>query len=158
MAASAEPAVPSQHISQCTIPSCMTRYEDEVGKRRKYTAFMVEVRTHGGLTWATERRYRQFHNLNKVSARMAAGKAVALPGLQARAKAPRARASQGHLRHPGRRAGGTCLASRRLRRWAEVGACPALSGIWVLAAQHASVPPARRLGPVQPAPGQSWPL
>ncbi|KAA0146670.1 hypothetical protein FNF27_01493 [Cafeteria roenbergensis] len=66
MAASAEPAVPSQHISQCTIPSCMTRYEDEVGKRRKYTAFMVEVRTHGGLTWATERRYRQFHNLNKI--------------------------------------------------------------------------------------------
>ncbi|CAE7331506.1 gad8 [Symbiodinium sp. KB8] len=77
MAASAEPAVPSQHISQCTIPSCMTRYEDEVGKRRKYTAFMVEVRTHGGLTWATERRYRQFHNLNKVSASVAAREPVA---------------------------------------------------------------------------------
>jgi hypothetical protein len=59
-------AVPSQHISHCSIPSCITKYEDEMYKRRKYTAFVVEIRTYGGLTWTVDRRYRQFYNLNKV--------------------------------------------------------------------------------------------
>ena len=58
--------MPSQHIAQCTIPSCVTKFEDEENKRRKYTAFVIDIRTYGGLRWTVHRRYRQFFSLNKV--------------------------------------------------------------------------------------------
>jgi len=33
---------------------------------RRYTAFMIELKTHGGLVWSVERRFSQFHTLNNV--------------------------------------------------------------------------------------------
>lgn len=59
-------AYSSQHICHCAIPTCITKYEDEVHKRKKYTAFVIEIRTYGGLQWTVDRRYRQFYTLNKV--------------------------------------------------------------------------------------------
>jgi PX domain len=35
----------------------------------RFTAFQIEVRTHSGLTWTVDHRYRQFLALNKVDAR-----------------------------------------------------------------------------------------
>jgi hypothetical protein len=33
---------------------------------RRYTAFTIELKTHGGLVWTVERRFSQFHKLNEV--------------------------------------------------------------------------------------------
>lgn len=59
-------ATSPNHLSSCAISSCVTRYEDEEKKKGKFTAFVIEIKTHGGLSWTVERRYRQFYNLNKV--------------------------------------------------------------------------------------------
>ncbi|CAE7939480.1 snx12, partial [Symbiodinium sp. KB8] len=58
-------ATSPNHLSSCAISSCVTRYEDEEKKKGKFTAFVIEIKTHGGLSWTVERRYRQFYNLNK---------------------------------------------------------------------------------------------
>lgn len=48
------------------ITSCVTRFEDEVKHRKKFTAFVIEIQTHGRQTWNVERRYREFYALNKA--------------------------------------------------------------------------------------------
>jgi hypothetical protein len=48
------------------ISSCVTCYEDDDKKKGKYTAFVIDIKTHGGLSWAVQRRYREFYLLNKV--------------------------------------------------------------------------------------------
>lgn len=48
------------------IQSCVTKFEDETNRRKKYTAFIIELRTHGGLVWTVERRFSQFYKLNQV--------------------------------------------------------------------------------------------
>lgn len=53
-------------IVSVRIHSCVTKYEDEAKKRNKYTAFMIELKTHGGLQWSVERRFSQFYQLNQV--------------------------------------------------------------------------------------------
>ena len=42
----------------------------------RYTAFMIELRTHGGLMWVVERRFSQFYQLNQVSSEIVAAPRV----------------------------------------------------------------------------------
>ena len=50
-------------IVSVRIASCVTKYDS---RRKKYTAFIIELRTHGGLVWIVERRFSQFFKLNQV--------------------------------------------------------------------------------------------
>lgn len=54
-------------IVSVTIQSCITKFEDEVKKRNKFTAFVIELRTQNGLQWVVERRFSEFFKLNNVS-------------------------------------------------------------------------------------------
>jgi len=56
----------STSIVSIKIQTCNTRYEDEDKKKKKYTAFLIELKTHGGLVWSIERRFSQFNQLNNV--------------------------------------------------------------------------------------------
>lgn len=53
-------------IVSVQIQSCITRFEDEQHRKKRYTAFTIELRTHGGLVWVVERRFSQFYKLNQV--------------------------------------------------------------------------------------------
>lgn len=90
-------------LTSVKISQCITRFEDEAKKKSKHTAFIIALKTHGGLEWTVERRFSQFHQLNEVRG-AAAPPAPALlsarpprwrrPGPCARARSPaRARAA-----------------------------------------------------------------
>lgn len=51
-------------VVSVTIQSCITKFEDEVKKRNKFTAFVIELRTQTGLQWVVERRFSEFFKLN----------------------------------------------------------------------------------------------
>jgi len=53
-------------ITSVTIQSHVLRSEPGIGKKSKYTAFVITVRTQGGQEWSVERRYSEFSALNKV--------------------------------------------------------------------------------------------
>ena len=53
-------------ITSVTIKSHVTRSEPGIGKKSKYTAFVITVTTQSGQEWSVERRYSEFWALNKV--------------------------------------------------------------------------------------------
>ena len=52
-------------IVSVKISSCVTRFEEH-RKTARYTAFVVELRTHGGIAWSVERRFSQFFAINQA--------------------------------------------------------------------------------------------